>query len=478
MKVRDEFKPISIEDRLAKFKGVTVIEEYDLKTGEVKNRVEKQNTMTGMVAGIFGKGNYNLITDPSNVLPIVDKLFGGVVITDSDNTASQMCIANNTNITAMAGDDAYSSSTPSARGSYSAESSGYFEDENGHGYQKVWTWTDRQGMLNGGKLKSVCLCPPHIGKVAFSDNSVPASGTPFDHVIGSKKCYDTDLQVTQVIDYQNNKAYKITYDSTVGSEQFVIDVFEFNGDLYHLMGGSLSQGRSIGQYTISGAKTYNTTNIVFDEKAGVIHILNYQSGSNTLKDMALDLSDGTTSTTSHTFPGVQFSVSEYPSNSIALNKMVIHDGYLWTYSHSGRKIMRCDLSQDANVDDFDNPLYTVAGISTPLVGPCFVLPNDDIIFTRQGTKNALAVWYHNSSFYLIYFADSEDSETYNHTWRAYNTGYGNFIEYYHSGDYGRYFRIATIFPMVTTVNNLDSLITRTPGLGLKVTYKLYEQEPS
>lgn len=470
--IKEIYNPLEVIAQLSKLKNVIEIEQFDEKTGETVDKVRVHNTMTGLPAGILGPGDFNKIVSAASVMPIVNKLLGGIILTDADNDASEMCIADDANITATAGDDAFTSSTPSARGSYSAEGSGYFEDQDGHGYQHVWIWTANQGFLNGGRIKSGCLTLAELGKVDFSETAIPNNAAGFDVSLGGAVATSA-LSNLHIIDYDNNRGYKLSYDNTASSEKIIVDIYEMNTATWHLMGESMTPGRSIGQIEVPGALTLSRNIIAYDAENNTAHWLNYTPGTGNIVDVAIDLTNETSTTTSHTFTGVQFKAVGL---DYGLNYMLIKDGYLWALSHNGTKIMKCNLSQDADVDDIDNPLYTVAGITAPTGGPAVVLPNGDFILTQssQGTSKALALWHHNNRFYLVW--ESGHSGTYSTARSRQINGFGSMLTKDIYSD--TRFYVGACFPMVCSVFNLSELKTRTAGLGMKVTYKLYEQEPS
>ena len=86
--------------------GKAILSFYRGRT-EVK-RIIKKNTITGYPDGLLNEGNFQLMSDPTKLLPINDNFFKGCVLTDVQNDPSLMMIAGNANITAQCSNDAYS----------------------------------------------------------------------------------------------------------------------------------------------------------------------------------------------------------------------------------------------------------------------------------------------------------------------------------------------------------------------------------
>lgn len=483
MRFKEEFKPIIAERDFPKFKGKTIFEEFDPKTKEVINRYEKDNTFTNYLYGLFGRGNYNGVIPFSELMPVYNKLLGGIICTDEENDVSEMCIADDAEITACANDQAYTSEESSPRGSYSAENSGYFEDADGHGYQNAWVWTDRQGFENGGVIKSVGLTLPHIGAapVSISDSSVPSSVASAIKAFNNTTIQTTTLGTCQILDYDNNRAYRIEYDNTVGSEVLNVLVYELNTDLYHLQGGYLEVGRELEdeEFSISGALSKSLLTLCWEQKTGHAYVINFTNNTGNIDIVDLDLAGKTGSKTAHTFSDVQISFplgnNNFTYGSYLNFGMFISDGYFYCISHSYTKIMKCNLSSDVDVVDTDNPFKTIGGQN--FIAATVELANGDFLMTA-GTGGAL--WHHNGSWRMCYCYTSMLGS--NTLTKMSLTKYGTIVAQYSSNYNLNGLKVLSSFPYLCTVNNLvdsehPSGFVRTPGLGMKITYKIYEEEP-
>lgn len=483
MRIKEHMKPITVDKAFPKFKGRTILEEFDLKTLEVVNRYEKDNTFTGYIYGLFGRGNYNGIIPFSKLMPVHDKLLGGIICTDEENDASEMCISDDGEITACADNTAYTGSDNTVRGSFSAENSGYFEDADGHGYQNCWMWNDRQGFENGGVIKSVGLTLPHIGAAptSISESSVPSSVASVIKAFNDTNINSTTLGTCQILDYDNNRAYRIEYDDTVGDEALNVLVYELNTDLYHLQGSFLKVGRELEdeEFSVSGALSKANFALCWEQKTGHAYVINFTSNTGNIDIVDLDLAGKTGSKTAHTFSGVQITFplnnNNFAYGSYLNFGMYISGGYFYCISHSYTKIMKCNLSSDVDVVDTDNPLKTIGGQN--FIAATVELANGDFLMTA-GTGGAL--WYHNGSWRMCYCYISMIGS--NSITKMSLTKYGTIVSQYSSNYYTNGLNVLSPFPYLCTVNNLvdsehPSGFVRTPGLGLKITYKIYEEEP-
>lgn len=483
MRFKEEFKPIIAGMKLPKFKGKTIFEEFDPKTKEVLNRYEKDNTFTDYLYGLFGRGNYNGVIPFSELMPVYNKLLGGIICTDEENNVSEMCIADNAEITACADNNAYTSESSTPRGSYSAENSGEFEDADGRGYQNAWIWTDRQGFENGGVIKSVGLTLPHIGAapVSISESSVPSSVASAIKEFNSTNIQTTTLRTCQILDYDNNRAYRVEYDNTVGDEALNIKVYELNTDLYHLEGGFLEVGRELldEEFSVSGALSKSLLTLCWEQKTGHAYVINFTNNTGNIDIVDLDLAGKTGSKTAHTFSDVQITFplgnNNFTNGSYLNWGMFISNGYFYCISHSYTKIMKCNLSSDVDVVDTDNPLKTIGGQN--FIAATVELANGDFLMTA-GTGSSL--WYHNGSWRMCYcYVYLQGSNTLT---KMSLTKYGTIVSQFGANYVISGLKILSTFPYLCTVNNLvdgdhpDGFV-RTPGLGLKIVYKIYEEEP-
>ena len=156
--------------------------------------------------------------------------------------------------------------------------------------------------------------------------------------------------------------------------------------------------------------------------------------------------------------------------------MLIKDGYLYALSgNQGQKIVKCNLSNDADITEYDNPVYSVAGLTKWGNGGdhgSFVsLPNGDFYIIDWNTQNANApcVYFHNNEFYYCkHYQARLQKSIYSNT---YGTAVG--IGTIAGGGRSLSLFLETMFPWVSTVANIEPVI-KSADLTLKLTYELTE----
>lgn len=441
---------------------------------EVVKRIEKHNDITPWVSNLLSQGDFFSLIAPSNIYPI-SQFFAGCLLTDKVNNASLGMIAGDSDVTAQAGNDAYSG-TYTKRGSYNGVESGAITG----GIRNVWDWGTSYG---NGSIASVCLTRAKFGKTELGTTSAIPDTT---NAAASLRLGDTasygwyssenyTLGKCQIIDFANDRGYFVNYSSGT----ITIEVYKVSSTHIYLthsrFTAELLETHSISQTVDNFAK--NTATVCFTGSA--IHLITFQRNTGNLKDYAISLSDlDTVTVTSHAYSGVTFNVfaeawrtDSYPRKDC----FIIIGDYLW--GCSSNKIVKCNLlgSNDADVTDYDNPLGTLSGDTN---GPIIYLPNGDWYKTRAGVPSdnpAEALYRHNGNFYRVYLHKMGGSAT-NGEYAQNVTGYGSVLaseeENWGSATYG--LNLYTFFPYVSTVNNLEEAVIKSADLTMKLTYEITE----
>jgi len=431
---------------------------------EVVNRIEKHNTITGYAQALFKQGNFGLLADSSKLLPLNDNFFKGCLMTDKANDASLMMIAGNANIVAQCSNDAYSGDNLK-RGSYNANESGIITN----GYRHVMDWGTSQG---NGTIASVCLCRPRIGatRIIQSGSFENETDMPFEHLSADTSLLDLANNIA-IIDYDKEVGYGFAYSSGT----ITITEYRLLTKIVNLLGG-------VGSWTESEEHTITQTianysadfrNLSLSYTGDTIHVLTHASNGNVLNDYAIDTDDWTCTATSHTYSGVSFQQNYGYSAQPYKDVMPIINGRVWAFSNNGQKIVSCSLTSDADVVSYDNPIYTVLGISGNIAynGSSVLLPNGDWYkIGNGGTAVNYGVYFHNNQFYLVQ--------------NPLNSRYVNQSSLHHTG-FGGIIRIAstnsknnasvwldTCYPFVSTVANLDEAVTKSADLTMKLQYEI------
>lgn len=440
-----------------------------IRDGKVVKRIEKHNDITPFVQNVIGAGNFQYRADPSKLLPIL-QFFKGCLLTDEENVASTMMIAGNSEVTAQAGDDAYSGSNLK-RGSFNTVESGAIAG----GYRLVWDWNTAQG---NGRISSVCLTRGQLGKAEYLPNALPEAGgevIDFLHYYQGSSVPEQFSRMT-IIDYEKEIAYMVDYSSGIIN----VDEYAVNTKRLHLLGGQdefiLIDTHTISQTVSNFAYTTASASYTGDK----IHLITFSG--NTLNDYAIDTTAWTVTATTHTYTGANFTALTSGAYAITKDALPIIGDYIYGFSANNTKIIKANLlgNNDADVTEYDNPLASVLSRLDYSNGEGVILPNGDWYKLNgekgNGTNDYLTsgIYFHNGNFHVI-----------RHNYipnRCFGIGihanaYGTQImnSAYSSGSNDRKTRaLATMFPYVSTVNNLEEAVTKDVTMYMKLTYEITE----
>lgn len=448
------------------------------RAGKVVKRIEKHNVISPYMSNLTKQGNLWYMESGISLYPIIDKLLGGVLLTDKVNPDGDEVsgffgmLGGDSNIVAQCSNDAYNGNN-ARRGSYNTNESGVITG----GFRHVFDWgTDR----GNGTINGVCLCKPQMARFDYSDTSsrIPSDDSVMNENLGwiysgnSGVSIDNAFASMDVIDYEREKGFTISYSSGT----ITVTEYELNTKRFHILGavGGVigSSSHTISQSVSNYSADRSTATICYT--GDYIHLITF-SGS-TLNDYAIDVSDWSCEATSHTFSGASFTT--FRSDSLLVTAgMLIKGGYLYAISgSSGQKIVKCNLSNDADVTEYDNPVYSVAGSSNwgngGNHGSFVLMPNGDFYIIDWNVQNANGhcVYFHDGSFYYCkrYYDRLHRSIFSN----AYGTLYG--VSTLAGGGRSNSIFLDTAFPFVSTVNNLEEAVTKSADLTMKLTYELTE----
>lgn len=455
-------------------KGYTKLELA--RAGKIVKRIEKHNVISPYISGLTKQGNMWYMTPSSKIYPLYDRMFGGCLLTDNLNPDGDEVsgffgmIGGNSNVVAQCSNDAYNGNNP-RRGSYNTNESGVITG----GFRHVFDWgTDR----GNGTISGIGLCRPQIARADYSNDStrIPTTDAYLNEHLkadyySSSISFDDALLYLDALDYDREVGYIINYSNGV----ITVTECAMNTKILHL-DGEFGHARKKTDHTIS--QTVNN----FDSSwqlnciaytGDYIHLIVFANNGATLDDYAIKTADWTCTKTSHTFTGAKFTPFSR-SNARVLHGgdgMLIKNGYLYALSDSAKKIVKCNLSNDADVTEYDNPICTVGGASNWADDHgCFcLLPNGDFyIFGWNGAGNPYpCVYCHNDNFYYSRCFQND-------LFRArFSNAYGTILTISPANNHVNYF-LETIFPFVSTVNNLEEAVTKSADLTMKLTYEITE----
>lgn len=446
-----------------------------IRAGKVIKRIEKHNDITPWVQNVLGAGNFQYRADLSKIMPI-RQFFNGCLLTDKENNPSTMMIASDAEITAQAGNDSYTGVGNQKRGSFNTSESGAIAG----GYRFVWDWLTNQG---NGTIASVCLTRSQIGKAQYLSGALPDEGAEvIDWLHYSQGSTSAQFSRMTIIDYEKETAYKVSYESgTITVEEYAV-----NTKRLHLLGGAdefiLQDTHDITQ-TVANYGTDRTSISYTGDK---IHFITFTPNGDTLNDYAIDTTAWTVTAKTHTYTGAGFSyLNGNNYGALIKDALPIIGDYIYAIGGgaSMNKIIKANLlgNNDADVTAVDNPLASVLSRTDYSNGECVILPNGDW-YKFNGEKGAdnydylrAGLYFHNGEYYVI-----RHGFTPNRCFgvainaNAYGT---QIVNATHSdGDSGRYIRgLASIFPYVSTVNNLEEAVTKDATMYMKLTYEITEE---
>jgi len=431
------------------------------------HRVEKKNTITGYAQALFKQGNFGMLANSSKLLPLNDNFFKGCLMTDVPNDPSLLMIAGNANVVAQCSNDAYSGDNLK-RGSYNANESGIITN----GYRHVMDWGTSQG--NAERIASVCLCRPSIGatRIIQSGSFENETDMPFEHLSADTSLLDLANNIA-IIDYDKEVGYGFAY----ASGTITITEYKLLTKIVNLLGGVGSWAESEAHTITQTIANYsdNFRNLSISYTGDKIHVLTHATNGNVLNDYAIDTSDWTCTATSHTYSGVSFQQNYGYSAQPYKDVMPIINGRVWAYSNNGQKIVSCSLTNDADVESYDNPIYTVLGISGDVTynGSSVLLPNGDWYkIGYGGTAVNYGIYYHNNQFYLV--QNPINSRSVNQS-SLHSTGFGGIVRIgsMNSKNSSSVW-LDTCYPFVSTVANLDEAeaVRKSSDLTMKLQYEI------
>lgn len=424
-----------------------------LRDGKVVHRVEKDNTITGWIGNALSAGNFFNQVQADKIYPL-SQWFSGCYLTDSANDATTSILAGNTNIVAQAGDDAYSGSN-TKRGSFNAIESGSGVNNGKCFIRNVWDWNTSQGnCASGQSIASVCLTRGNLGKLQVYDSQSAAVADGETNTF-FEKLSSADFSIVgspNIIDYENERAYKVTYD-----ESSTITVVEYflNTKRIHLY-GTLSSPIDTATHTISqtladfsGVSDGGRYALGYDQTNQVIHIFTWTEAGK-LNDYSLDLSNNTASLSTKTYQGITLGYVKYYGNNRLIQAVLMDNGYY--YISTATKIYKLNMTNAADATEYNSPC-------TSARDAIIRLPNGD--WYQPSYSDNYTIYHHNGSYKCVYGSLGKEGG-----WLSSATAV------MHDSSYA----LAALFPYVSTVNNLESgsEVRKTSDLSMKLTYTISE----
>ena len=447
-----------------------------LRDGNVVHREEHKNDVTAFVQNAIGKGNFHNLISSTNIMKISENWFSGCLLTDKTNDATTMLLDGGSTVVAQASNDSYSG-TNLRRGNINTADSQVITG----GYKFVWEWDTTRG---NGTINSVCLTRPQIARMDFSTTAVTEDvGVAIDNLT-KDYCATVDTSVCNcnVIDYETEKGYQVTY----SSGKITIKEFNFSCKALHLLtplyvavqnGSDHTISQTVANYALASAS------VSYDDINKVLHLLTWSG--NKLNDYAIDTANLNACTaTTHTIADVTFfnTVAMVNTSVIHRDVILVDGGYAWAMVNSGQKIVKIDLTNNVVSAEYNNPIYTIGGSASSANNGSFMkLSNGDIYKFGNVTDNGSVVglvepcvYYHNG---IMYYAKNYNISKSQSEVGFHSNKYGTFVRTSGStSSDNRFYRagVATCFPYVSTVCNLNNSVTKNAGLTMRLDYSVTE----
>lgn len=487
--MNDAVKALRLPDPVKKIRGHAKIELFDAKTGELVQKVEKDNLVTNaltrLVNAVAG-GAPGSMADL--VMPVATKALGGIMLFDGELTEDADNCEFPMDVSLVAYGNRGVNTSNTRGGSLNGVESGPIAG----GYRSVWDFGTSQA---NGTIKSVGLCgsnaDPFIGSSDIAlHNVLNSSGNEFNAC--APVYVDEDGEYVYVVYGSGN--YSSSYDSQTRiytyTHTITINVYKERIPLTNYKVGDYVNHRGWPpEYVTSKTITIVTTGDSlpdysdptfaaapsYDGKVRFTWMLGNGSGNGTVFLLTMDCSD--------------FSFSEVQTISLANTYLrkghaVICGGYMYLMSNNMHSVYKVDMSNTANIAQITLPdgfylrnssgrtliphpnggltidIYTAAangqsGYYDHYKG--FI--NTDGVITLEGGYSARDQYNGRRAGRITHLWDYDHMMTF---------GYENQSAVYYGG-YGR-----TISNYLGTIANLASPITKNASQTLKVTYELYD----
>lgn len=439
-----------------KLKGHTILK----KNGKVV--FEKNNALTPYVNDILlGQGNFHDMANREKLIPI-EQFFGGCLLTNkvNANSTATSLIDHDSLVTACADDTTNYTGSSTIRGSLVRS-----EDITG-GHVFEWQWSGSQG---NGDIASICLCRPILA-IADPDyiyEQTPVENNSIVEYLGDDISYtDTDSEMTaimqaiRIIDYDRELAYSFEIPSGETFTEITIKAYKINTFRNHLTGnvGRVRSKTPVRNVTLTLDASLNRSWYSLTWTGDAIHIIGLVN-ANQLIDYEVDVEDWIISSkTSRTYAEL---VSFEEIGGGYKDSVILDDtnGYYYAFAQvvGGSRYSLVKLSKTSDI------VLEVIGVYDGGFesAPALWLGNGDWIkFSMDNASQAL--FYHNGKAYITSWIRKIST--------AINgTNHGTAIFMGTSS-----MTLGTVYPFISTVNNLQSLVQKRFGDVMTLTYTILE----
>lgn len=433
-----------------------------IRGGKVVHRVEHKNTITPAIADLLKAEFIGRNAGLYKRYALEDFFKGCFLVDQTVNTASSVpsYLPSNVNITAHAGWE-QNPTTNVKRGNPNLVESG-FADNNG--YRFIWDWKTSEG---NGTIASVCLTHAVNGFNGIGTNesleaanltsqadarSFIPSEIPFGDAIFLKPKTNTYLQIH--FDYTAKK-------------------FTFTERVRSIVGFRINDDRALSEHEVSTtiafpAGQWNTRSISVD---GDFLYFVMVSGTS-VSYCKINLTDYTAEDKTITLSFTPYSTTiQY--DTLNWDRYPVWNGWMYFFDATGLTCRKVQLSNIANVVELENPdgISTSGGNNTMVQG--WIKSGDFLYCLRNyNSKNTVSFMVRNDEIRRAPNGPQMQAENNRNSLRVNQNVNGIFFSV---GAPNNNNVIQYIAPnLITTVNNLDTPIAKTPDVSMKLTYTISE----
>ena len=480
---------------MAKLVGETIL----VKNG--KKVFHKKNTITNFVERATLDGNFHDQMDTNKIMPL-EQWFSGCLLFDRNLTVGDVL---NTNmpvgefkITAQASNDAYSGANIK-RGSRDNNNTRPISD----GYQWCWEWTQGEG---NGDIGAVALTRANNG-AAYMGNIWSEIPLQPDRDTGVVPCIENMMRndifappappatppeyyeityAVNCIDWDKEMAYVVSYDYNEGLGTISIKGYRMNTKQLRLMGapGLINSTTPLVDISFdSNIDLGQTSGANFTYTGDYFFVMN--SDSNTLNIVKISATDWTHTISAHNLSdgggvkGTSYHNTILPKDCIPMiyeenDGGTVTEWKAFVIQNTGENALyvQWDLLTDTVVNTYERPDKGVENDYHDLL-PCYILPNGDFFRNNTGHDHASYYSMGEDKFYAVYSPPFEpETGLVGFMGCGYN---GTVVVKMANGGQPLYY-LVQFFLNISTINNLDSLVTKTPSDVMQLIYRIHEVE--
>lgn len=434
---------------------------------EVVNVIEHDNTITPWTDDVLNDGNFHFQIQPSKLMP-VRQFFDGCCLTDKVNDPTLSMLAGDSEVTAMAGKSSYSGLNPK-RGTYNQIESG---DITG-GIRQVWDWGTAYG---NGPIASVCLTRSVLGEVEmYDDDSTFESTSAYIDELMNSDYSAPEMCGVNIYSNGGRYAYRVYYEDN----SIKIQEYDLNNEIL-IVRGDIFEPVPIGTPHVINETLTNAAYASVSYTGTKLHVIETSGGTMTI--ISINISDWSYTTATYTFEDLTFVQQREIKPDVGLPKDVhiISGNYVYTYAtvSSTIKFVKCNLTNPADVDDFDIPTVLSSMVSIEGHAAGVLLPNGDILKPQaraDNLDNRTALYFHNGKCYVVYCRMHDIDGHSAIIICGINVIKGGVVVNKYGFGTRCALGIEMIHPFVSTVNNLADSVMKTASLTMKLTYDLTEE---